>query len=194
MNPLFGRMETAIKGAVSVVALIPGLALVFSAVTLPPELKDLLGGLALALGTVIVFGVVLNRGRIRRTSPQRIGTIAGVLAGAGLVASIFFFNFVGRHLIAIKQSSADAVYLLKPLQPSSELRSLLDAVGGSWAEAILNPGVGHRVRELMRAESGTAVWLLTALLLLAQALLLTAIVLVAWKAAERLKQGSPGAG
>ena len=187
MNPLFGRLESVIKGAVSVIALVPGIALMFNAVTLPTELEGLLGGLALALGTVIVFGIVLNRGPIRRTRPQRIAAIAAVLATTGLAATVFFFNFVDRHLIAIKRPEADPVYLLKPLDPSAELLALLDAVDGSWAEAILNPGIGHQVRELMRAEAGTAVWLLAALLLSAQALLLTAIILAAWKAAERLK-------
>lgn len=187
MNPVFGRLETVIKGAVSVIALIPGIALVSRSVVLPPDLQDLLGGLALALGTVIILGIVLNRGRIRRTSAQRIGLISGGLAAAGFVAAIFGFNFAQRHLVPFKPDTGDQGYLLIPLRPSAELGSLLDQAGGSWPDAILNPGIGHLVREHMRAESGTAVWMLALLLLLAQAFLLTAIVLAAWKASEQLK-------
>lgn len=193
MNPLFGKLEAGIKGAVSLLALMPGIALVFGAVVLPPQLKHLVGGLALVLGTVIIFGVVLNRGRIRRTSPQRIGTITAVLAAAGLVAGVFGFNFVDRHVMDISWPHTDPVYLLKPLNPSPELQSLVDQAGGNWGRAIVNPGVGHEVRQLMRAESGTAVWLLTVLLLLTQTFLMTAIVLGAWKASERLKQAPPEA-
>jgi hypothetical protein len=191
MSALFGRLETVIKGAVSVVALVPGIALVSRSVVLPPDLQDLLGGLALALGTVIILGVVLNRGRIRRTPAQRIGLVSAGLASAGFIAAIFGFNFAQRHLVPFKPNTGEQSYLLVPLRPSAELRSLLDQAGGSWPDAILNPGIGHLVRELMRAESGTAVWMLALLLLLAQALLLTAIVLAAWKASEQLKGPVP---
>lgn len=175
----FEKLEGTIKSAAGVVALIPGIAIFTRAITLPPQLHVLLGGLSLAFGVAVVMTIFLYRRRLSRVRADRIGLAVIALALVGVIAGIGLYGFAETHIIRVGETT-----LVAPLQPTGNLEGYLRTFRGDYAEMLANPFIGSVAQDDMRKQSGSAVWILSIGLMVVQTLLLTAIVLGAWKVAE----------
>lgn len=176
----FAKLEGVIKGAAGVVALIPGIALFTQAVSLPPPLETFLGGVSLTFGVAVVLAIILFQRRIARAPADRVGVVVLALALAGILTAIVCYKFADTHVMRDRE-----VAIVKPIKPEGKLARNLEVFGGDYAEMLANANVGARARDDMKRQSGSAIWFLSISLLLAQTLLLTAIVLGAWKVAGR---------
>lgn len=172
-----------IKTAAAVVAVLPSVAILAGMVHIPPTLGELVRFVCGSIGIVIVLAVILLKDAIRRMSD----TVAAVLilgaALGGAVAATGYLRFADSHII--DQPNGDGAPLVLPLHPSQELRALIAPYGEDYAEAIATSIQRERIIALMDSESAISVAIMIVLLVAGQSLIISAIVIGAWKIAEK---------
>lgn len=186
-GPDFSAVSKVIKSVAGLIAVVPGLALITNAITLPLTLQQLLGALALALGVVIVIAIYLFGQRLHQMKAQRVGLIVVGLAVAGVTVAMICSGAANTYVLKRMVDGAVELRVL-PLNPSGQLKTDLEDFGGDYDEALRHPVIGARVSSAIDRQDGGTVLLLSVSFLLAQALLLGAIVIGAWKLADTLRQ------
>jgi len=185
--PSIASVSNVIKGVAGLIAILPGIALVTNAIVLPLTLQQFLGGLALALGVVIILAIYLFGQRLHRMKPQRVGAMVIAMAVAGAGIAMLCSGVANTYVL--KRSVGDGVEMrVMPLRPTGQLAADLESFGGDYDEALRHPVIGARVATEMDRQDGPTILLLSVSFLLAQALLLSAIVTGAWKLANALGQ------
>ncbi|MFZ0266310.1 hypothetical protein [Caulobacter sp.] len=187
-------LSRAIKGVAAIAALVPGVAMLTNVVPLPTEADQLLGGLCLVFGAAVVIAVVALRTRIAKLPP---GLVAGLVLASCCVGAVFaiqYFSFGGTHVIAYVDRRLDGtsneVRLIAPLKPSPELSAILAEFGGHYEEALHSPLHRSQVARLMSNENKSAAALLATYLILAEALMIGALVAGAWRVAAFFEDDS----
>ncbi len=186
-----------IKGAAALIALFPGIAVIFGLVDIPPTLVDLVKVISFSVGVIVLLAVFLLRERIVATSNVRaavIGVIA-VLIGAASLTS--YYQFANRHTVVIPVEGTNQVtrYII-PLNPSRDILDLVDIFGGDYDEALRMSPEAETLKLRMRDESGSSIVIIIMLLVLSQVFLIAPVVAAAWKlvgapAVDAVAQGPP---
>lgn len=186
MTGAFQNVERVLKGASGVVAIVPGVALLARVAHLPHNIQTLMGLLAVTLGASAVLVIFLLRQQLKQLSAKVVALAVIPTSLLGAAATTFFVILAMTHVIVTGAADGEEDYILVPLQPSDELRKLVAPLQYDWVEALANSAISAQVRQMMNDEAGSTVWLLTGSLLLAQTLLLVALVVSACKIADSL--------
>jgi hypothetical protein len=178
-------ISSAIKAAAGIAALAPGVVMMFGAVEMPPTAAQITKALSLAVGAIVVLGVLVGRARIERMSERRLLIVGALLLAAGCTLGFAYYEAGDTYVIDYQYEGEDR-QIIAPIFPSKELRDLRKALG-SYPAAVTNSIVGRRAQDLIDEQNWLTVPLLNLLLLGAQSLLLLAIVGGAWKFASTLE-------
>ncbi|GAA0640744.1 hypothetical protein [Brevundimonas lenta] len=185
--PSFANVENVVKGVVSLIALLPGLALITRAIQLPLDLQQLMGGLALTAGVLVVLAVYLFGGRLKRLSAQKVGIAVLALGVVGLATSVYAFSYIGEHTIE-RSVDGETVQLVVPDRPTGQLATDMVYYQGDYVEAMHDPINGGRIARDIHAQAKPTLWAMIFWYTVAQTLLLAAMVLGAWKVADVLER------
>lgn len=173
-----------IKGAVAILAMVPGVAMLANAVPVPPPGETVISVVTLAVGVAIVIAIALAQRLIRSMPAWALAVAVLALGILGALAAVRYADFAQTHIVEFTDAQRQKHSVVVPAQPSAELSSILRTFNGDYAEAMTNPIRGHRVQQLVRDEGGATTTWLVLYLLAAQILLVTAVVAGAWKIAQ----------
>jgi hypothetical protein len=187
MPELTGRIakaETLIKAAAGLLALVPGIAILVGLVDIPPTLIDLIKYLSFAISIVVLLSIFLLSEQIKTIGKGAAATAIIACAVAGAILATSYLVFARNHVV-VTGAGDDAEQHIIPLRESRELRSLIEPYAGDYVEALETSVQQVRLNQLMERESGGSIAVMITLLVLAQTLIITAIVLGAWKLTEK---------
>jgi hypothetical protein len=174
MDGIEGAGKT-IGAIVSLIALVPGVAVFANVVPLPPELKTLLGGVGVLVSFVAVVLIFLNGEKLKQLSTKNASVALGAATALAVVLGLSLYFLADDKVITIEENGAAEVLVL-PLSQSEALRDALRPHGGDYAGALLSSYSAAHVRELIDQENGGTKLLLSILFLLTQALFVAAVV------------------
>jgi hypothetical protein len=186
MPTLRERVENVgnlIKALIAFLGLLPGIAILTGLISIPPSLADLVKMLSVFICIVALVLVLLATNWILRTSGAIVGGLAvvAVIAGAGCASA--YWSFANRHIVLIERAPGQIERYVAPLQPSAEIQALMAPYHGDYVEALETSSRSARLGQLMDDESGSAIGVMIALLLMSQVLMVGGVVAAAWKLA-----------
>jgi hypothetical protein len=183
-----GRLSGVIKALGAVVALLPGVAILLGLVDIPPSVVDLIKFTSFALSVAVVIVVLLLSQQIQKLKPVLAAVIVSVCAIAGGVLAVSYLTFTRSHIV-VTQDGAATEYFIIPLNPSGEIKKLIEPYQGDYVEALETSVQRDELVAAMQKESGSAIAAIVSLLLFAQTLVISAIVIGAWKLATIDRRG-----
>lgn len=182
MNEEISAVGRIIQAITALLGLMPAIAVLAGLVDIPPDLADLIRVLTFFASAAVILGIILMRGTIRRA---KAGPMAGFVLGAillGSVAATSYWLLAVDHIVTIRYGDKverDVV----PLHPTRRITDVRDAFGGSYEQALVTYPQRDDLRRWMREESKSASVLLLFLLVAANVLLVSGLVVGAWRAA-----------
>lgn len=177
-----GRLSNAIKALAAVIALLPGVAILLGLVDIPPSVVDLIKFTSFALSIAVVIVVLLLSEQIRNLKPVLAAVIVAGCAITGGVLAVSYLTFTRSHIV-ITQDGPTIEHFIIPLKPSAEIKKLIEPYQDDYVEALETSVQSDELASAMQKESGSAIGAIVALLLCAQTLVISAIVIGAWKLA-----------
>lgn len=186
MPALRERIENVgnlIKALIAFLGLLPGIAILTGLISIPPSLADLVKMLSIFICIVALVLVLLATHWIQRTGGAVVGGLALVAVIAGASCASAYWSFANRHIVIIEPAPGQVERHVVPLQPSAEIQALMAPYHGDYVEALETSNRSARLGQLMDDESGSAVGIMIALLLISQVLLVGGVVAAAWKVA-----------
>jgi hypothetical protein len=175
-----------IKGAASLLAILPGIAMLTRIVPVPPTKETLITALSLSVGVAVIIAIMVLQQTLQKLSPLIVALFIIILAISGTLIAIKYVDFATAHMISITDNGLKK-RIVTPLKSPQELITIVNGeFHGDWGEAYVSPIRGPRVRQLIKENNGSTYEILVVYLLAAQVLLLIAIVGGAWKAALML--------
>jgi hypothetical protein len=183
----FDGVSRVIKGATSVVPLVPGIAMLTKAVPMPPDLQTVMTSLSLAVGVLIVISALLLKAKTRTLSVRLSVIIAACLFLLGAISAVQYLHFAAAYVCQFEYDGKSEL-IVRPLDPPPELSKILDDFNGDCALAVTSPAIGLRVRALFNENNGVSQGLLLFYLLTAQAMVMASVVGAAWKGADLLSR------
>ncbi len=185
-----GAMGNVIKAAAAVVATLPGVAILTGLIPIPKELTTVVTFICAFVGIACILSVVLLSQAISRAKPARFVAAVLILAVVGSTTSASYYLFAKRLVVVIEdgESGKSSAHII-PLSPSKKLVQLLGPYPDDYREALETSGQRFRLMDYMNRENASAVALLILLLVLSQALLVSAIAVAAWRIAEADRPG-----
>lgn len=181
--PLKDRVERLgglIKALAAVVALLPGVAVLTGLVDIPPTLVQLVQMLSVTVSLLVLIAVILLTDRLRRLRAEAVVAMIAVAAVAGAGLATAYFQFAKSH-IAVVESAGEEIRYLIPLAPSPRVRQIVAPYGDDYNEALQTSLERRELARLLEQEGGDSAAVMIALMVLAQALLIGAVVAGAWK-------------
>jgi hypothetical protein len=182
----FANLNWLIKAIGALIAILPGIAILLGLVDIPPDLKDLIKYVSFGISLVIIIAVILLTPSIKRLSRGWAAVIILVCVALGSASAIASWSYGSSHIVSVPYEDGVRQYVI-PSQPSAQLRALTMPFGGDYVEALQVHVQRDRIVELMRRESAGTILRIVLLFLSAQALLIIAIVLGAWKVTATMK-------
>jgi hypothetical protein len=180
-----GGAREAIRVLTVLIALSPGLAVLFGLVSIPYDIAELTKILSFAVSLAVLVAVFLLSDRIRRMSNRLVVVLSAATLALGSSFGVGYVQFTRSHLVAVSVDAGPPVQYIVPLNPSAELRSQIEPFGGDYREAYQRAldisAERETIRDLMEAESGAGVLIMIALLLLAEVFLVTGVVVAGCK-------------
>ena len=185
MPPLAARLSAAsglLKSGCSLVAAMPSAAILTGVVPIPASVLQLTEYITSVVTVALVLAILLAGEAIDRL-PKAVTAVLILLGsvGGGL-AAIGYYSFTSDHVVRILGSPN--VELIIPSSPSPELRTLMAPYDDDYSEALATSIQRERITELVnRDNSGTILEMIT-LLVAAQILIVSAVVIGAWRLAH----------
>jgi hypothetical protein len=178
----FATTGNVIKGAAALIALFPGIAVIFDLVDIPPTVIQLVRIISFSVGIIVLLAVFLLRDRIVAMSNERaaiLGVVAVLIGAASLTG---YYQFASRHTVIIPVEGTDRVdrYVI-PLNPTPEIRTPVEIFGGDYDEALRMSPEAETLKIRMRDQQGSSVVIMVLLLVLSQVFLVAPVVAAAWK-------------
>lgn len=177
------RLETLgglIKGLVALLALLPGIAILTGLVDIPPSMVQLTNLLSFSASIVILIVIFLLTEHLRTIRNGVAAWLLVVAIVAGGAAATGYMIFANRHIAVVDTGEETERYII-PLRPSPALLRLVAPYDGDYVEALHTSIQKARIRQLMEEEGAGSMIVMMVLLILAQTLLVGAIVAGAWK-------------
>jgi hypothetical protein len=175
-----------IKGAASLLAILPGIAMLTRIVPVPPTIENLITALSLSVGVAVIIAIMVLQQKLQKSPPLIVSLLIIVLVISGTWIAIKYVEFAKTHIIPITDNGIKE-RIVTPLKSPQALITIVDGeFHGDWREAYVSPIRGPQVRQLIEENNGSTYAALVIYLLVAQVLLLIAIVGGAWKAALML--------
>jgi hypothetical protein len=182
----FARAGSVIKSAAALVALLPGIAALLGLVQIPPSIGNLVAFITVFVGLSCVMATAMLTNQIRRTRGRTMAIIVMVLALAGASLATAYYLCANRFIVAMPEPEpATGRLVVIPLNPERELRDLVAVYDDDYQEALATSSQRQTIARLMDRESAGTTILLVVLLVCAQALSTSAVVIGAWKVATR---------
>lgn len=182
MAGTFATTGNAIKGAAALIALFPGVAIIFGLVDVPPTLIDLVKVISFSVGIIVLLAVFLLRATIVAMSNVRaaiFGVIA-VLIGAASLTS--YYQFANAHTVVIPvEGTSEVTRHIIPLNPTRDIQDRVEIFGGDYDEALRMSPEAETLKLKMREQSGSSIIIMILLLVLSQVFLIAPVVAAAWK-------------
>ena len=185
---MFETVANVIKGAAMLAAAAPGVAMLVNVVPVPPTIENLITASSLAVGAAIVISIMILRRSIQNASAPLLAIGVVIFALGGAWAAMKYVEFATVYVVSFVNTEHVEERVVVPVTPSPELAAILGDFNGDYAEALVSGIRGPRVRQLVNEGHGPTYTRLVCYLLLAQILLLTAIVGGAWKVAEMFRK------
>lgn len=185
--PLSDRLSKAgalIKAVGALLALLPGIAILLGLVSIPPSLADLIKFISISVSVAVVLAVMLLSKPIARMGTATAATVVIVCAIGGAALATTYFTFARDHVVVVADGPNVHQYLI-PLHPSAEVRQLMEPYQGDYVEALETSIQREQLAQAMDHSSGGTMALIVILLIAAQTLVITAIVVGAWKLTGR---------
>jgi hypothetical protein len=184
LNDRLSRAGALIKAVGALLALLPGIAILLGLVAIPPSLADLIKFISIFVSVAVVLAVMLLSKPIARMGTGAAAAIVVIcaLVGAGLATT--YFTFARNHVVAVQDGPETRQYLI-PLHPSAEIAQLMEPYEGDYVEALETSVQRQELAQALDRESGGTMALIVVLLISAQTLVITAIVVGAWKLTGR---------
>lgn len=164
-----------IKAIVALLALLPPLAVITGLIDIPPSLGQLVKIVTVPVSVIAVMGIFAQRRAISRWSASRAILVFGACALLGSACAVSYYIFAGTHVIEYRDER-----LVKPIAPSPEIEEIVDAWGGQYDQALAYSPLGEELRRRLGEESVSAILVMIGLMVLAQLLLVAAMVGFAW--------------
>ncbi|HEY9553133.1 hypothetical protein [Allosphingosinicella sp.] len=178
----FEEFGWLIKAVAGILALLPGVAILLGLVDIPPDLEDLINYISFSISIVTILAVMLLTPAIDKVRPSLAAVIIVVCAAAGAVSATSYRSFAQSHIVSIPVGEEVERHVI-PLNPSAEIRQLMEPYSWDYVEALQTHVQRVRLKELMARDSGGSTARMILLLVLAQTLIVGAIVFGAWKLA-----------
>lgn len=182
MPRAFQKAGNVIKGLAALVALFPGVAIIFGLVDIPPTLADMVKVISFSVSLIVLISVFLVRARIVAMSNDRAAIVAAAAVFVGAACLTAYYQF-GREYTVVLGTQAQPEPHIIPLNPSPEIRAQVDLFGGDYDEALRMGPESESLKLLMRRESTSTIIIMVLLLVLSQVLLIAPVVGAAWKLA-----------
>ena len=190
LSDRLGGLATLIKAVIGLLALLPGVAVLTGLIDIPPSLVDLVKALSIFAGIAVLIAILLLSGTIRALSGRTVAllTLSAVVLGGGFAVA---YRAVAARQVVVVETGREVERFVVPLTPSAEIRRLVAPYGGDYAEALMTSVRAERLHQLMEEESGSAVALMIALMVVAQTLMVGGIVVGGWKLAMTDRAAAP---
>lgn len=165
-----------LKAVGGFVAALPPLAVITGLVDIPPTLGQLVKLITVPISIVVVVLIFVLGPSIVRMSAKHAAITFGGCVLFGALATVFYYNFAGAHVVAARDQP-----VVIPLNPSVEIRTIMEPYDEDYAEALENASDNERLRVLMEREAGSAVAVMVLMMVLAQVLMVAGMVGAIWK-------------
>lgn len=186
----FQKISGVIKGIGVLIALFPGVAIFFRLVDIPPTLMQLVQIISFSISLIVLISVFLARSIINRMSRERIALVCAVAVVLGAISITSYYLFARSHTVVVRTldpaapaEEARVDRYVVPLNPSPELREIVDPYFGDYQEAIRMSVDRQTMKQLMEEESRSSLLIMIILLVLSEVLLIAPVVIAAWKLA-----------
>ncbi len=180
LDAQIGSVGKLIKAVAGLLAFFPLLALMFEIVKIPESLANMAKIASFFVTVACIFGVILNRKLIERTSNGRASVIILATVLFGIAAAVSYWTIGRTQIIGIEQDGKIEQIVL-PMNPSSDIRRMIAPFRDEYADAIIESAQSDKLRQKIDEENATTFALLFTLLVAANVLLVVGIVGGAWK-------------
>ena len=174
------RLGGIIKALAAVIALLPGIAVLTGLVDIPPTLAQLVQMLSFVISILVLIVTILLTERLRRLRAEMAVVLIALAAVTGAVLATAYFQFAQGHIAYGEAGGEEARYLI-PLDPSPRVRQIVAPYGDDYDEALQTSLERRELARLLEREGGGSAAVMIILMVLAQALLIGAVVAGAWK-------------
>ena len=190
----FESTGNVIKSAAALIALFPGLAIIFGLVDIPPTLADLVKVISFSVSVIVLIAVFLLRDRIVAMSNERAAIIGVIAVLIGAASLTFYYRFADKHTVVIPIPSTQEVERhIIPLNPSREILDRVAIYSGDYDETLRMHPDAELLKDEMKDQAGSAVIIMILLLVLSQLFLIAPVVAAAWKLVGAPALGEDGA-
>jgi hypothetical protein len=192
MPGLMQRLKSTEAAIAAAVAFVAGIAKYFAISKVLP-LPDGLNGFAPWLSTIVVvvlvFLLLLISDWLQSRKVGLLALVIGIALLGGVFGAVSFARQVREHSVPVHCADEAENIILEPSRPSQQLQRMLDS-GGGLSDAWCDHEDTQRLRLLVAKENAGQVSSLTLLMILAEALLASALTVAAWIVVNRRQRGS----
>ncbi len=186
------RLSTVVSAAVAIAALLPGALLLSGLVPLPPTFNQLLTICGSVMAPLLVLVSTLVRAYIARLHVGVAAGISIILMSAGFATAFDYWQFASARIepidyVANHLRPDGHEFVIMPSTPSSNLSDLLEE-HGSIGAALVDRADGANAELWLARDSRPDQLRMFWELLAAEALLLLAFLIGAWRVAPTVRE------
>ncbi|HEX8625330.1 MAG TPA: hypothetical protein VF782_09645 [Allosphingosinicella sp.] len=162
----------------ALLGLLPSAAVIVGLIDIPPSLGQLVKIVTVPVSIVAILAIIAKGEDIARWSANRAAIVFGACALVGSVAAVSYYIFADRHVFEFQD-----VRMVSPIDPSPEILEIIKEWDDQYDLALENSGRNDELKGRLSRESTSAVVVMILLMVLAQLLLVVAMVGIAWRLA-----------